>query len=158
MTAIDIFAESVSAQRSAHTANPSFVYDDGSLRVCVQEVTRAVDGYPPAVRVFEVEDVFVLDSDGAEVGVLPVESVALQGMTRVGAVGQWALIDDGTLISVPALAALAGVGRRYVNDEIAAGRLPALRPGRNYIVRGKDAVVWLQKDGRGSRRKARSSR
>lgn len=156
MTTIDIFAEAVSAQRSAHTANLKFVYDDGSLRVCVQEITGVIDGYPRGVRVFEVEDVFVLDSDGAEAGTLPVESVALQGMTRVGAVGQWALLSDDTLISVPALAALAGVGRRYVNDEIAAGRLPALRPGRNYVVRGADAAAWLQKDGRGSRSKARS--
>lgn len=158
MTTIDIFAEAVAVQRSAHTANPRFVYDDGSLRVAVQEFTGVIDGYPRGVRVFEVEDVFVLDSGGAEVGTLPVESVALQGMTRVGAVGQWALIDADDLISVPALAALADVGRRYVNDEIAAGRLNALRPGRNYIIKGTDAVAWLQKDGRGSRRKARSSR
>jgi excisionase family DNA binding protein len=39
--------------------------------------------------------------------------------------------------------ALAGVGRSFVYDELAEGRLKAVKAGRKTLIREEDAKAWL---------------
>lgn len=39
--------------------------------------------------------------------------------------------------------ALAGVGRSFVYDELAEGRLKAVKAGRKTLIRDEDARAWL---------------
>lgn len=64
---------------------------------------------------------------------------------------------DAAWLTVQDIADRAGVGRVYVNQEIKAGRLPALKIGRAYSIKTVDFYRWMENPRRGSRKKSEAA-
>lgn len=65
--------------------------------------------------------------------------------------GAMAAIQQPHYLSVTEAAEMANVGRRYINDEIRAGRLFAAKVGRQYQIEMSDFEKWRDNPRRGSR-------